>query len=455
MQQKSFWVQNEQPAFPVLRGRRNADAVVIGGGLSGLTVALWLSKAGLRVILLEARTLGSGASSRCAGMASLSNGLFYDRVERRMGLEVAAAYAQTQLSAFQALRDLAREQGEAVGWRDIDAYVVGDSEKEDGSLAREAEAMRRAGINATLAKPTQCPLPASQSILMRDMATLHPIRYLRQLARQAQELGLKVFEQSRVTALETNLVYTERGSVLAPYLVVATGYPVVNTPGWYFLRMTQRQGYLAPLEGGAAFGGMYFDANGRYALRRLREGMLLQMDFGRVGTRVHDQPEKRFQEVYAPYLEGARPGRIEGGIDAYSADGLPYIGAYSKKTPNLFVASGYGGRGLIGSMVAAQAISAKILGLPGEGYGVYSGQRRGAGVFSDECKTLFSIGGRYLRGMTRVHAPRCPHLGCKLVYRPQSRMWECPCHGSRFDDIGHVLNAPAIHDAPIHHRRGG
>lgn len=99
------------------------------------------------------------------------------------------------------------------------------------------------------------------------------------------------------------------------------------------------------------------------------------------------EPEERFLSGYAPYLEGAAPSRIYGGIDTYSADGLPYIGAYSKKTPNLFVASGYGGRGLIGSMVAAQAISAKILGLPGEGYAVYSGQRHG-GVFSDEQQNI-------------------------------------------------------------------
>ena len=454
MQQKPFWIQSEQPIFPMLRGRRNADAVVIGGGLSGLTTALWLCKSGLRVALLEARTLGSGASARCGGMVSLTSGLLYDRLEQKMGQAVVNAYAQTQQSALQALRELAREQGAASDWRDIDAWLVAEGQKDGNALEREAEAMRRAGVSAALVQPTHCPLPASQAILLKDMATLQPVRYLRHVARQAEALGLQIFEQSRVTALETNLAYTERGSVLAPYLVVATGYPVVNTPGWYFMRLTQRQSYLMPLEANATFDGMYLDAHERYALRKLREGMLFQLNDGRVGAPGRMEPEERFLSGYAPYLEGAAPSRIYGGIDTYSADGLPYIGAYSKKTPNLFVASGYGGRGLIGSMVAAQAISAKILGLPGEGYAVYSGQRHG-GVFSDDAKISVSIAGKYLKGMLRVHAPRCPHMGCKLVYRPKTRIWECPCHGSRFDDIGHVLNAPAIHDAPVRHRKKG
>ena len=130
MQQKPFWIQSEQPIFPMLRGRRNADAVVIGGGLSGLTTALWLCKSGLRVALLEARTLGSGASARCGGMVSLTGGLLYDRLEQKMGQAVVNAYAQTQQSALQALRELAREQGAASDWRDIDAWLVAEGQKD-------------------------------------------------------------------------------------------------------------------------------------------------------------------------------------------------------------------------------------------------------------------------------------------------------------------------------------
>lgn len=91
MAEEMYWQQGDTRAYPALRGRRTADAVIIGGGLTGLTVALWLCRAGLRVILLEARTLGSGSSACCLGRVSLLGGTSLARLEKRFGQEGAAA----------------------------------------------------------------------------------------------------------------------------------------------------------------------------------------------------------------------------------------------------------------------------------------------------------------------------------------------------------------------------
>ncbi|MEG0494543.1 MAG: FAD-dependent oxidoreductase, partial [Clostridia bacterium] len=137
MQKTDFWAQSKQAVYPVLRGRRSADAVVVGGGLSGLTIALWLCKAGLRVTLLEARTLGSGATACCGGRVSLTNGLFYERLERMLGQGVTNAYGQTQQGAFRALAELVREQGEAALWLDQDMNLLGGAGKETALLEKE------------------------------------------------------------------------------------------------------------------------------------------------------------------------------------------------------------------------------------------------------------------------------------------------------------------------------
>lgn len=449
MQRKCDGKNTEPQGRVILRGRRSADVVVIGGGLSGLSVALWLCKAGLRVVLLEGNTIGSGATASCGGLISYANSMFYHRLEQKKGQGVSAAYAQTQISAFQALREMAKDGGSLLNWRDTDAWLVAKGSQNMHALVLEAEAMKRAGIPAALSREMQCPFPCDEGLLLRDMATIDTAGYVKYLAKQGEALGLKIFEKSRVTAVETNVAYTERGSVIAPYMVVATGYPVINTPGWYFLRLVQKKSALLPLAASALFDGMYLDAGGKYSIRKAKDGMLFQMNLDRVGMSPRMVPEEKFASEYAAYLEGIVPEKAIGGIDTYSSDGLPYIGAYSKKTPNLFVATGYGGRGLIGSMVAAQSISAKILGLSVEDYSIYSGQREGGKIVRDDISTSLSISGHYLRGILRTKTPRCPHMGCKLVYRPITRMWECPCHGSRFDDIGHVINAPATQDAHI------
>lgn len=443
--QQSFWMYREQPEFPALRGRRTADAVVIGGGMTGLTTALWLCRAGLRVVLLEAERLLCGASSRCAGIVSAAGTPIYARLEQTRGAAVANAYAQTQMAALHSLRKLAREQGAGSGWQESEAQIVADSASQAKQLEKEAEAMQRAGLASGFSRSTQCPFPAEGVLRVSNMATLHPVRYFRYIMDLAVQEGAKIFERSRVTGLETNLAYTERGSVAAPYIVVATGFPIVNMPGWYFAKMTQSQGWLVPVEENMKFDGLFLAADGRYALRKLRDGALFQLNGGRIGD---DGTEARsvFDEVYAPLLGCGKANTLYAGIEAYTADGLPYIGPYSAKTPNLFVAAGYGGRGLLGSMAAAQAISAHVLGLRAEEYHIYSGQRRGQGRLAP------TLAGRYLRGLvTRPSAPRCPHMGCRLIYNAQARIWECPCHGSQFDDIGHVINAPAVHDARIRH----
>lgn len=445
---QGYWDDTDIQTFRALRGRRTADAVVVGGGLSGISVALWLLRAGLRVTLLEADRVGGGATSRCAGMMSLMSGLRYARLEKRAGATAAASYAQTQQSALAAIRELCRAEGFDSGLQDADAQLVTGEADGERYLGEEAEAMRRAGISPSLIKPTQCPMPVESALLLRDMATLDPMRYLASMVKSALSLGLKLYDGSRVTAIETNLAYTERGSVLAPYIVIATGYPIVNVPGRYFLKLMQRRSALVPM-GFAGFDGMYIDMRGGYALRRVRDGSLLQLNTRLSGDVRSIGERELFAARYSQYFDGEYPRDMFGGFETFSPDGLPYIGAYSKKTPNLFVASGYNGSGLIGSMVAAQAISASILGLNMESYSVYSGFRKGG---ADGVRTAAHIGGRYLASRLRFKAPRCPHMGCKLSYNRAARIWECPCHGSRFDDIGHVLCAPAVKDAEIGRR---
>ena len=455
MQEQPFWQTETQALYPILRGRRNADAVIVGGGFSGLHIAYWLCKAGLRVILLEAGALGSGASGRCAGIVTQTHGTLFSHMERLFPREVGQAYAQTQQAAMQSLRELASQQDMDSGWQDMDAFLVAGDEKESALLREEGAAMARAGFPGTLTQSTQCPLPARLALHVHGQATFHPQSYLLSLAESAARMGLLIFENSRVSSLEANMVYTQRGSVLAPYMVIATGYPLINTPGWYFLRMYQRNSYLLPIDHEDAYDGLYLDMADRFSLRRYREGSLFAMRGERVGTRVREHPLQAFAASYGASFENHLPSVAYGGIDAYTADGLPYIGPYSQKTPNIFVAAGYAHHGVLHSVVAAQAISAKILGLPNDGYSIYSGQRGGKALWRADAKIAAAWAGRYLQGILRLHAPRCSHMGCKLVYRPGTKSWECPCLGSRYDNIGRVLNAPAVYDTPIRHKRKG
>jgi len=436
---RSFWLSPQEAAYPSVKGRIKTDVAVVGGGLTGLCCALWLRRTGLEVALTEAGRLGDGSSARCAGVICLSNGMIFDDLEKKKGRKALESYAQTQMSAMRSIEKLAEESG--IDWQETSVYLAGE---EGSKLLEESEAMKRAGIQAELRS-----IDGQHVITLDGMAVVHPREYFHMLSQLALRAGVKIYENSRVVSLETNEVHTERGTIQAPYIVIATGYPIINVPGWYFLKIQQRKCTVAALSGQPSFDGVWMDANGRWMIRHLEDGALMQYSGEYAGSRKNDAEGR---EVLCRMTEQAglrMNGECATGLECCTPDGLPYIGPYGGKTPNLFVASGYGGRGLIGSMVAAQTITARILGLPSEGYDIYSGQRS-----IESLKTPLAIGGRYLKELA-VHpfAPHCPHMGCRLVYNPQSRIWECPCHGSRFDDIGHVLNAPAVHDAVLQNRK--
>ena len=122
-------------------------------------------------------------------------------------------------------------------------------------------------------------------------------------------------------------------------------------------------------------------------------------------------------------------------------DGIPYIGPYSKHTPNLYVATGFNKWGMSSSMVAAILLTDLILGKENPYAPVFSPSR------SILRPQLAINAGEAVLHLLTPKAPRCPHMGCSLKYNKQEHSWDCPCHGSRFTEDGHLLDNPAMKDA--------
>ena len=124
-------------------------------------------------------------------------------------------------------------------------------------------------------------------------------------------------------------------------------------------------------------------------------------------------------------------------------DGIPYIGQYSKRTPDFYVATGFNKWGMTSSMVAAKLLTDMILGKKNDYVSVFSPSR------SIIRPQLASNAGHAIINLLTPTAPRCPHVGCALKYNKQEHSWDCSCHGSRFDEDGKLLDNPATKDKKI------
>ena len=126
--------------------------------------------------------------------------------------------------------------------------------------------------------------------------------------------------------------------------------------------------------------------------------------------------------------------------DCMTLDGVPYIGRYSKRTPDLFVATGFGKWGMTSAMAAAMVLTDLVQGRENPFAPVFSPSR------SILHPQLALNGFEAVKNLLTPGSPRCPHLGCKLKWNEQEHSWDCPCHGSRFTTDGQLLDNPSTGD---------
>ena len=120
-----------------------------------------------------------------------------------------------------------------------------------------------------------------------------------------------------------------------------------------------------------------------------------------------------------------------------SLDEIPYIGNYSKNTPDLYVATGFNKWGMTSAMVSAMILSDMIPGKKNDYAEVFNPSRS---ILKPQ---LFINGFESAINLLTPTTRRCPHLGCALKWNKAEHSWDCPCHGSRFSEDGKVLDNPA------------
>ena len=138
------------------------------------------------------------------------------------------------------------------------------------------------------------------------------------------------------------------------------------------------------------------------------------------------------------------PGAVEkycwAAQDCMSLDSIPYIGKYSKNTPNLYVAGGFNKWGMTGAMTAAMLLCDMVCGRRSDFEELFDPSR-------NMIRWQLLINGfESAKNLLTPSRKRCPHLGCALKWNPAEHSWDCACHGSRFDESGRVLDNPANGD---------
>lgn len=431
----SIWEANvEMPQFPRLEQDVRTDVLIIGGGLAGLLCAWNLTKAGVDCTLIEQNRIMTGVSGRTTAKITSQHGLIYGKLLKTLGMEKARLYWQANEDGLAAFRKLTEDIDCDFQTQSSHLYAT------DGTKALEDEmtAYDRLGIPARWENTVPLPFPVTGAIGFRDQAQFHPLKFAAHIA-----AGLKIYENTRAISFLGNGVQTENGTVTAEKIIVATHFPMLNKHGSYFLKLYQQRSYVTAIETDAPLDGMYLDiAENGLSIRRAGKWLLL----GGGGHRTGKQGLgwKLPDSIAAKYYPGAPLAERWATQDCMTLDGMPYIGRYSNATPNLYVATGFQKWGMTTSMVAAGILTDLLQDRENPYASLFSPSR------SMLHKQLLINGIDATCNLLRPTTPRCPHLGCALRWNQQEHSWDCPCHGSRFDKDGKLLNNPATGDLKHH-----
>lgn len=469
---ESIWSKTcSRKKRPALKGSIEADAAVIGGGMAGILTAWQLEQAGVHTIVLEADQIGSGQTKNTTAKITSQHGMFCHRFLEKKGEKTAKQYVQANQDAVKEYKRIIHAEGIDCDLSEADAYVYS---ADDEKLRQETQAAQKLGIPASFEKRIEIPIPCAGAVRFPAQAEFHPLKFIRGLAEQ-----LTVYEDTLVKEVEEHTVKTAFGSVTADKIVFATHFPFFRFPGMYFARMHQERSYVVALENAGNLNGMYIgDGEDTLSFRQYDKYILLGGQGHRTGENCEGGCYEKLIEAAKEFYPGSRTAVCWSAQDCITTDQIPFIGKYASDRPEWLVATGFQKWGMTSATVSAMLLKDMICGIENPYAETFSPSRFSA----EEIPQLIKDGGKAVKGLTKrffhlpdetiaalerghgavVETPQgkagvykteegriwqvdiaCPHMGCELIWNPDERSWDCPCHGSRFDFEGNLLDGPA------------
>lgn len=427
----SLWTETVAlPSFESLNKNVKTDVLIIGGGITGILTAYYLQQAGINYMLVEADTICSGITKNTTAKITSQHGLIYHKIAKKYGMDTAGLYLEANETALWEYRKLSEEVLCDFAEETNFVYSLTRPDK----IEKELDTLRKLRFPASFAEHLPLPFFTAGAVAFPNQAKFHPVKLLAELAK-----SLRIYEHTKVQELVGNLVITNAGNILADNIIVTTHFPFLNKHGSYFLKMYQHRSYVLALTHADKPQGMYVDEADNGLSFRTHQNLLLLGGGGhRTGKQGGNWMElRKFSSIQYP---DAREILHWATQDCMTLDGIPYIGQYSRHTPNLYVATGYNKWGMTSAMVAALLLRDLITEKQSDYAKVFSPSRS---ILQPQ---LLLNGMEATVNLLTPTRKRCPHLGCALKWNKQEHTWDCPCHGSRFTEKGEVIDNPATDD---------
>ncbi len=491
MNHKTIWKEGIKPLSLSSQEKKDekVDILIIGGGIAGITALYQLSNTKKNILLIDKGRIGFGVTANTTGKITYLQDEIYEQIEKMHDFETARKYLRSQQAMCQKIKEIVETENIDCDFMEVDSYVFGSDEKQIEKIEYLENFLKRCEVGVEISDKLPLTIPCTKALKVKNTAVFHPLKYIYGLANITLSRGMRIYEKTSAYDIdqdgENYYVHTSHGTIEAKQILVCTHYPFFVKPAFVPFKTHVESSYVVASNTDEV---LPFSAititkpvwSIRYHMNK-EKYLIFASESDKItkcksANKSYEAVETQFSKLFPYHIEYFWTTH-----DVMPNDYLPLIGPVSDENTNLMIATGFQKWGMTNGTLAGILLVDLVLGKENEysellkPYRNYSVKRilntvvDGADTSmamiksmvkkqSEHVQVKYQDGKRigiYIDDKGKEHCVHtvCPHMKCHLIFNEKECTWDCPCHGSRFDIDGNVLEGPSVFNIHIANKK--
>ena len=471
MKKNSIWLEyKDNSPINTLNKNLTTDILIIGAGITGMSLAYQLRNENLDICVVDANLVGRGVTSKTTGKLTYLQGIVYSKIAKNKNLNASKLYLESQKEAIEEIKKIVKNENIECDLEITSSYLYAGTLKKIKELQKEKQVLNKLGIY-----PKEITGKDFYSIYVEDTLVFHPLKYVYALKKICCKKQIKIYEKTKIINIKKfknkYQCFTPNNIITAKKVVVASHYPFFLFPAFLPIKTNNEQSYIMAYKTNINEHKSFISVDKQTKSYRFTNTHKIVLSNSH-NIANHLNRQNNYQELMTDFKKD-NPDYIWSNDDLITIDNLPYI---SKVKNNLYLATGYNTWGMTNATIASKILKDLILNKSSKYEELFSINRTiNLENIKNSLKDIYDNSKSFIGNKLFKNKPwyqnikftrknnlplatvydevgshtiinRCPHMKCSLIYNQFEKVWECPCHASKFDINGKCLKGPSKKD---------